>query len=108
VTQHNDVFVPGATCPSAVNGGIGVTNNNAGYMGFPTETYLTNAIEIVEPSNPGYSATGNHDGLCQSGESCLYSPNFGAYQGEGALATCVFAPNNITGVTMYGYTSNGS
>jgi hypothetical protein len=28
---------------------------------------------------------GNDDGLCESGETCIAAPNFGAYQGHGAL-----------------------
>jgi hypothetical protein len=50
---------------------------------------------------------GDDDGLCESGEACLYTPNFGAYQGHGSLETCTFTGGTITGVTMYGYSTNG-
>ena len=68
--------------------------------------YLANALEISGPSQLGYGP-GNHDGLCESGEHCLYAPNFGAYQGEGDLGTCELGGSAVTGVTMYGYASNG-
>lgn len=36
-------------------------------------------------------------------------PNFGAYQGEGALEPCTFVSNGgLTGITMYGYVINGA
>jgi hypothetical protein len=28
---------------------------------------------------------GNENGLCESNETCLYTPNIGSYQGHGAL-----------------------
>ena len=97
---------PLATCPTAVDGARAVNNHNGGYNGFPDQIYLTAAVEIVSPASPGYGP-GNHDGLCESGEHCLYTPNFGAYQGEGLLTTCTFVDGIVTGVTMYGFASNG-
>ncbi len=38
-------------------------------------TFLRNAVEIG----------GNGNALCEGGETCLYTPNFGAYQGHGNL-----------------------
>jgi len=68
-----------------------------------------NAVEIVDPRAPGYIAAGNHDGLCNTGEACVYLPNFGVDQGQEAgaasLATCAFAAagGGVSGVMMYGY-----
>src|SRR5262249_51927166 len=49
----------------------------------------------------------NHNGLCETGEHCIYAPNFGAYQGTGTLSTCTFQNGTVTGVTMYGYSTIG-
>jgi hypothetical protein len=88
-----------------------VTSDND-FGGIPDQVYLPNAylpnaIEIVRPSSPGYAAAGNHDGLCESGEACLYAPNFGGYQGDGPLEPCNFKGGVVTGVTMYGHARNG-
>jgi hypothetical protein len=64
-------------------------------------TYLKNAIELVG------IGSGNANGLCESGERCLYTPNFGSYQGHGELGTCRFTDGKVKGVTMYGYSKNG-
>ncbi len=73
------------------------------FVWHPSITYLKNAIEILGDT------IGNENGLCESNEACLYTPNFGAYQGHGNLVSCNFDANGgaITGVTMYGYESNG-
>jgi len=73
-------------------------------------TFLKNAYELSED---GY---GNDNGLCESNEHCLYSPNIAAYQGH-ATKTCVrgantacsaaFSGGAITGVTLWRYTTNG-
>ena len=42
-------------------------------------TYLRHAYEIAG------DAIGNDNYLCESGETCLYTPNIGSYQGHGAL-----------------------
>jgi len=38
-------------------------------------TFLVNATERL------FDERGNDNGLCESDESCVYSPNIGAYQG---------------------------
>jgi hypothetical protein len=92
----NTAFVDGAPCPDAVDGDrvLGDRQN---------QTYLINATEMYE------DGVGDDDGLCESGEACIYSPNFGAYQGEGSLdATCIFADGAVQDVTMYAYAQNGA
>lgn len=71
------------------------------------KVFLKSAIEVVDPLSPAYSA-GNHDGLCEAGESCIYAPNYGVYQGEGQLLSCNFDPQGgLTGIIMWGYSQNG-
>lgn len=44
-----------------------------------SSTYLRRAVERFN------DARGNDNGLCEAGETCLYTPNLGAYQGHGPL-----------------------
>jgi len=61
--------------------------------------YLRNAIEIAD---------GNDNGLCESGETCMFTPNIGSYQGHGALQSAgTFTDGSITGVTLIEYDTNG-
>ena len=97
----NTAFVAGATCPAAVHGNYTLTDQQ-----LPPHTYLVNAQEIM--NDPIRNPSGNNNGLCESGEACIYSPNFGAYQGEGTLiGPCTFQNGTVTGVTMYAYSING-
>jgi len=68
-------------------------------------TFLIDAIEIAN------DAIGNDNGLCESGETCLYTPNIGAYQGHGNLISAgAFTDSTIggiTGVTLLKYSNNG-
>ena len=52
---------------------------------------------------------GNDNGLCESGETCLYTPNLGSYQGHGALVPVgnAFVPGLLTNVTLLRYSVNG-
>ena len=95
-STQNAAFVNGAACPAQLHGNTAVTDVAA-----TPKTYLTNAIEIL-------GTGGNNNGLCESNESCLYTPNFGAYQGEGDFwsNTCTFVNGVISGVTMYAYPTN--
>jgi len=61
-------------------------------------TFLRNAVEL----------TGNSNSLCESGETCLYTPNIGAYQGHGNLISAsAFTDGTVTGVTLMKYVQNG-
>jgi hypothetical protein len=94
-------FVSGATCPLAVAGNFTMVD---GYTGNP---FLVNAVESL-----GDYGSGNKNGLCESGEICIYQPNFGAYFGEesSSLAACNFNQNggSVSGVTIKGFTVNGN
>ena len=90
----------GQPCPASVDGSIAaniITDANG--------TYLKNAFEWLG------SGTGNGDGLCNSGEMCIYAGNIGGYPGEASpgvpLQSCVFTSGAVSGVTMLGYPIRG-
>ncbi|MBK7890731.1 MAG: hypothetical protein IPJ84_07760 [Bdellovibrionales bacterium] len=100
-TTANTAITANAACPTQLRGDVYLTDQQS-------RKYLKNAIEFIGDS------LGNENGLCESNEVCVYTPNFGGYQGEGALFSnsCTFsdngdATNNVTGVTMYFYPTNG-
>lgn len=64
-------------------------------------TFLRNAVEILGDS------VGDDDGLCESNEACIYTPNGGGYQGHGSLVSQAFSNGTIMGVTLRKYASNG-
>ncbi|MEK7692097.1 MAG: hypothetical protein AAB425_13870 [Bdellovibrionota bacterium] len=116
----NSAFVSGAACPTEVHGnetlssiggcanltsGTSAACATASSTWTAGRTFLKSAIEIINDS------LGDDDGLCESSEACLYTPNFGVYQGHGALAQCTFVDDSdtttIQNVTMYGYANNG-
>lgn len=91
----NDPFVAGSICPSAVHG-----NKVSKNLESTAKTYLSNAFEILGDE------IGNDNGLCESNEDCIYTPNFGSYQGTGDFysnGTCIFQNGTISGVQMYAY-----
>lgn len=68
-------------------------------------TYLRNAVEIMA------NGIGNDNGLCESGETCLFTPNIGSNQGHGNLVNADFTDGttvgSVTGVTLMKYQFNG-
>jgi hypothetical protein len=70
--------------------------------GDTTQAYLANAIEVM--GDKGQAGGGDDDGLCESGETCIYAPNYGAYQGEGAFSATVC---NFNGFVASGNSFNG-
>jgi hypothetical protein len=53
---------------------------------------------------------GNHNGICEAGEECLYTPNIGPYQGHGELKRICSNPGTggaWDGTGIWSYTSNG-
>ena len=69
-------------------------------------TFLKNAVEI--PAD----GIGNDNSLCESGETCLFTPNIGSYQGSGALVSAgAFTDGTLagglTGITLMKFTQNG-
>ncbi|MDH5231120.1 MAG: Ig-like domain-containing protein [Gammaproteobacteria bacterium] len=62
---------------------------------------LRNSVEIITDS------VGNNNGLCESDEICLHTPNVGSYQGHGALVSAgVFTNGALTGITLMKYETN--
>ncbi|MCM2277941.1 MAG: hypothetical protein NDJ89_07670 [Oligoflexia bacterium] len=96
--SQNPSFEDGDPCPAPLDGNVVSTDQSAS-----ARTFLRNATEILGWGN------GNNNGLCESGETCLYTPNFGAYQGEGDFTSksCVFKNGIVTGVKIYAYPING-
>ncbi len=67
-----------------------------------SSTFLRNAVEIIG------DGIGNENGLCESGETCLVTPNIGSYQGHGALVSAgPFTDGTLTGITLLKYSTNG-
>lgn len=94
----NPAFTNGI-CAGPVDGNRNVVFADAPY----TKIFLQNAIEIL-----GDNTISNDDGLCESGENCVYAPNIGAYQGEGINTTSSCTTSGIvSGATIFNYQSNG-
>ncbi len=53
--------------------------------------------------------SGSDNGLCETDETCLYTPNIGSYQGHGDLQSAgTFTDGDrVTGVTLMEYGTNG-
>ena len=67
-------------------------------------TFLMHAVEIHGDS------IGDDNNLCETDETCLFTPNMGSYQGHGALinATPAFIDGAVlTGITLKRYETNG-
>jgi len=67
-----------------------------------TTTFLRNAVEIAG------DGIGNDNGLCESGETCRYTPNIGSYQGSGnSVSAGTFTDGTLTGITLMQFATNG-
>lgn len=92
--NQNAAFISGGACPSYLSGNVVSVSVNS-----TPRTYLTNAIEII-------GTGGNHNGLCESNETCLYTPNFGAFQGSGDYTQkwcTIGVGTTVQNVTVYAY-----
>ena len=102
--QQHRAYYPGINAIEVIGDGLG---NDDGICEIGEECFnrfLVNAVEILG------DRVGDDDGLCESGERCIYSPSFGAYQGEGdylSAGTCLFSDGMVRGVMMYAYPQNG-
>lgn len=95
----NGSFAPGQECPAAVHGNLALTDRQ-----IPPNVFLMHAEEILDDQ------IGDDDGLCESNERCVFSPNLGAYQGDRGLTAgpCRFTDGLVTGVSMYAHANNGA
>ncbi|MFK8137083.1 MAG: right-handed parallel beta-helix repeat-containing protein [Bdellovibrionales bacterium] len=126
-SSQNATFFADSPCPASVDGNkfqqdsveslwypgiVGVEHGTDAYGNndnicepgeFCYNISLQNATEILDDQ------VGDDDGLCESNESCVYSPNFGAYQGHNGItsSTCTFSNGAVSNVKMYSYQSNG-
>jgi hypothetical protein len=86
-------LIPGAACPLEVDGNQVLQDPSD-----LTRFFLKMAVEI-----PG-DDIGNDNGLCESGERCLYAPPFQKItttRGPGLTEPCVFANGHVKNVIMY-------
>jgi hypothetical protein len=52
-------------------------------------------------------ALGNENTLCETDETCLFTPNIGAHQGSGNLVSAgTFSDGTLTGITLLKYENN--
>ena len=102
----NESIVFSAGC-SKENYTTDVSCVSAGGTWYPEQVFLKNAVELVDSSD----SDNDKDGLCESNETCLYTPNFGAYQGHGSTSTCTFSgtasSTTVGNVMMNYYVTNG-
>lgn len=68
-----------------------------------TSTFLRNAVEIQGDD------IGNDNTLCETNETCLYTPNMGSYQGHGNLisAGSIGTGGTLENIILMKYETNG-
>ena len=71
--------------------------------GSDTEEFLRNAVEIIGDIDAD-DRIGDDDGLCESGEDCVYTPNIGSYQGHDGLSGSY---TTIGDIRLFEYSTNG-
>jgi len=64
-------------------------------------TYLPNAQEVAGDS------IGNDNYLCEAGETCLYTPNIGSYQGHGTTSQVGTIGTGVDTITLVEYSALG-
>ncbi|MEK6773232.1 MAG: hypothetical protein AABY64_04780 [Bdellovibrionota bacterium] len=85
-SQNPAISFSGGNCTSSLSGNDVVTVNG--------KTFLKYAIEIDGDD------VGNDNGLCQSGDHCVYALNVGSYQGEGEINKTNYCTTPSSGVTV--------
>lgn len=68
-----------------------------------TSRFVLNASEVMGDGK------GNENGLCESNEDCLYTPNIGRYQGHGALTATgtIINGGGVQNVVLLEHAMNG-
>ncbi|HLV22220.1 MAG TPA: hypothetical protein VKZ49_15110 [Polyangiaceae bacterium] len=66
-------------------------------------TFLNQALELLG------DGIGNDNGLCESNETCVFTPNFGAYQGHGSrrVLEANLSSGGLSGIRLEAYEDNG-
>ena len=94
-----------AACDAAVTGSVFIPGTGINGTASKCETtFLRNAVEIMGDH------LGNENTLCESGETCLFTPNIGSYQGHGNLIQVGYIPVGATtlqDITLMQYEING-
>jgi hypothetical protein len=92
-----------ASCLAAFSGAVIVPPAGARTYAICRVTFLDHAREVLG------DLSGNENLLCESGETCLFTPNIASYQGHGAIVPSPgpFVDGAITGVTLVEYETNG-
>lgn len=101
-SSANSTFSPGSTCPTELSGAS--ASNYITDSGTTASVFLTRAYEIA------FDGTGDDDGLCESSEACIYSPNLGRYQGEeasGLTSTCTVSSGTVLPTSIQKWNTNG-
>ena len=92
-TNRNGAFPNGTNCFSQLDGTNVLIQPNTG------DTYLMHAVEI------SFDELGDDDTLCEANENCMYTPNRGAFQGEGDVYSqqCIFSNGGagLSGIEIY-------
>lgn len=89
---YSDTFQNGSICPSVASGNNALSFSSGG-------AFLTSATEVL------FDGVGNDNGLCESGETCIYSPNAGVFQGfhtPNPNITCTFSNGTVSNVKLIG------
>lgn len=82
-------------CPSVISSPGSTADSQT-----PSNTFIIYAFETVG------DGIGDEDGLCESNESCMYAPNRGAYQGEGAIqSACAYPGGPVPGVILRAFST---
>jgi hypothetical protein len=110
---EGDVWLPDST---ATDGGVLLSNTRFAVLrnmrvgaawdaaaGECASVFLRHAVEVMR------DGLGNENLLCESGETCLFSPNIGAYQGHGEpeFLARIGAGGTVENVTLLRYSENG-
>ena len=66
-----------------------------------TSPFLLHSYELIGDS------VGNNNGICESNEVCMHTPNHGSYQGHGGTSAATFQDGTLTGITLMIPTTNG-
>ena len=102
----NPAWVNGGVCNDLVSGPPGPTLQN--YASGNGGEYLIYAVEMMDLPSP--NPNNNFNGICEAGETCIYSPNAGYYLGTGdpTADTCtVQSGGALTAASpMYRYPDN--
>ncbi|MFN7683968.1 MAG: putative Ig domain-containing protein [Oligoflexia bacterium] len=104
-----ETFIEGGDCPSDADPNSLINDSPSYGITGNLQTFLISARELSARSSTTGLPTGDWDGLCEDGETCVYAPNIGAYQGHGTISSgsCSFSDGAVAGVTLRGYSSNG-